>query len=191
MYDQTALAEAEVEYEDHTSPSIYVRFPLEMSPKDLAAHGGLDVPELKHVDRLSVVIWTTTPWTLLANQAIAIHPEIDYAFVRVGNEALIMAEKLVDSVVKACGLSDYSILGTKRGRTATNPFEGLRCKRPLTEGLSPILLGDFVTLDQGTGCVHIAPGHGMEDYLLTMEHNEHPLFEKLEIVVPVDEKGPI
>jgi isoleucyl-tRNA synthetase len=188
--DQTALAEAEVEYHDHTSPSIYVRFPFEHMPKQLASSTVFGIPELADVDRVSIVIWTTTPWTLPANQAIAIHPDIDYAFVRVGNEVFIMAEPLVETVGKACRLSNYSILAVKKG---SDQFEGLACQRPLTKGLSQILLGDFVTLEQGTGCVHIAPGHGMEDYQLALTYNQGPqknlLSEPLEVVVPVDDTG--
>ena len=188
--DQTALAEAEVEYEDHTSPSIYVKFPFQKTPNELAGGSGFGIPELASVTRISIVIWTTTPWTLPANQALAIHPEIEYAFVLVGNEVLVMAEQLVEQVAKACGLSNYSILAVKKGK---EQFEGLACDRPLTKGLSPILLGDFVTLEQGTGCVHIAPGHGMDDYLLALKYNQFSnkdiLAQPLEIFVPVDNAG--
>ena len=191
--DQTALAEAEVEYQDHTSPSIYVRFPFEQSPQQLADPAVFGIPELADVKKVSIVIWTTTPWTLPANQAIALHPDIDYAFVRVGDEVLVIAEELVDSVAKACEWKDYRVLGVRKGR-GNSYFEGLLCKRPLTNGLSPILEGEFVTLEQGTGCVHIAPGHGMEDYLLALEYNEGPgvsiLPEKqLKVFVPVDDTG--
>jgi len=183
--DQTALAEAEVEYEDHVSPSIYVTFPFQVNPAKQ-----LGLSEIEGFEKVSIVIWTTTPWTLPANQAIALHPDIDYAFVQVGDEVLVMAEKLVEDVANACGLSDPKTLGVKKGKEG---FEGLVCGRPLTEGLSPILLGDFVTLEQGTGCVHIAPGHGMEDYLLALKYNAHVpcqvLAEPLEVMVPVDDRG--
>ena len=135
--DQTALAEAEVEYEDHISPSIYVKFPFQVNPQKR-----FGIADLVDVEKVSMVIWTTTPWTLPANQALALHPDIDYAFVRVGDEVLVIAEKLVEDVAKACELSDPNILGVKKGKDG---FEGLVCGRPLTEGLSPILLGDFVT----------------------------------------------
>lgn len=191
--DQTALAEAEVEYDDHTSPSIFVKFPFEKSPDALAKHGGLGIPELSRVKPVSIVIWTTTPWTLPANQAICLHPNIEYAFVKVGDEVLVMAEKLVDTVAKDCGLSDYTVLAVKRGGELVDGFERLQCKRPLTKGLSPIVLGDFVTLEQGTGCVHIAPGHGMEDYQLALKYNsasgKNVLSHPLEILVPVDDAG--
>src|SRR5437870_3705132 len=184
--DQTALAEAEVEYEDHTSPSIYVKFPLVTSPTVLSkTFSGISFPV--SIKLVSVVIWTTTPWTLPANQAVCLHGEIAYAFVQVGDEVLIVAEKLLESVMKACKLEGARVFGVKKGREG---FEGIETQRPLTTGLSPILLGDFVTLDQGTGCVHIAPGHGMEDYILVLEHNATASpGEKLEILAPVDNGG--
>ncbi len=185
--DQTALAEAEVEYEDHTSPSIYVKFPLVSPPKILGASSIFNMAFPAEVKRLSVVIWTTTPWTLPANQAVCLHPDIDYAIVQVDDEVLVVAEKLLPSVAKACQLPDHRVLATKKGREG---FEGLETQRPLTEGLSPLLLGDFVTLEQGTGCVHIAPGHGMEDYILVLEHNAKASpGERLEIFAPVDDAG--
>ena len=185
-HDQTALAEAEVEYEDHVSPSIYVKFPVAGGSAAVAAKvHGLKLPA--DMASVSVVIWTTTPWTLPANQAVCLHPDIDYAFVRVGSEILIIAEKLVDAVAKACKLDTYQVVGVKKGGDG---FEGLETQRPLTTGLSPVLLGDFVTLEQGTGCVHIAPGHGMEDYLLVLEHNaKASAGERLEILAPVDNAG--
>lgn len=184
--DQTALAEAEVEYEDHTSPSIYVKFPLVTSSTVLSkTFPGISF--LAGIKLVSVVIWTTTPWTLPANQAVCLHGDIDYAFVQVGDEVLIVAEKLLESVAKACKLEGARVFGVKKG---SEGFEGLETQRPLTTGLSPILLGDFVTLDQGTGCVHIAPGHGMEDYILVLEHNAKASSgEKLEILAPVDNGG--
>lgn len=185
-YDQTALAEAEVEYEDHTSPSIYVKFPVAQSPSVLSS-SIFHVPFPAEVTSVSVVIWTTTPWTLPANQAVCLHPDIDYAFVKVGTEVFVIAKPLVESVAKACSFSTYTILGTKKGNEG---FESLETQRPLTTGLSPILLGNFVTLDQGTGCVHIAPGHGQEDYVLVLSHNASATpGERLEILAPVDNAG--
>jgi isoleucyl-tRNA synthetase len=176
--DETALAEAEVEYENHTSPSIYVKFPFKDSLDKLAGQFGIKLPS--GVARAALVIWTTTPWTLPANQAVCLHPDFDYAFVKVGDEVFVIAEKLVDAFVKACGLTGHSILGpgSKGAR-----LEGLLCRRPLTDGLSPILLGHFVTLDQGTGCVHIAPGHGQEDYELSLKDSS------LKVFAPVDNRG--
>lgn len=184
--DQTALAEAEVEYDDHISPSIYVRFPVAGSRTAISTRfPGVTIPAT--VTTVSIVIWTTTPWTLLANQAVCLHADIDYAFAQVGNEVLIIAEKLLDAVAKACKLDHVSVLAVKKGGEG---FEGLETQRPLTTGLSPVLLGDFVTLEQGTGCVHIAPGHGMEDYLLVIQHNAQASpGEKLDILAPVDDGG--
>lgn len=196
MQDRTALAEAEVEYMDHTSPSVYVKFPFREHPGERFGLAGLEGAE-----RVSIVIWTTTPWTLPANQAVAIHPDVNYAFLRVGREVLVLAEKLVDEVTNACKVTGATLLGTRKGKDG---FEGLLCRRPFvlrgaeqTGDLSPIVLADFVTLEQGTGCVHIAPGHGMEDYLLALSHNaraaastpEDPPPEPLRIVVPVDDRG--
>ncbi len=180
--DRTALAEAEVEYDNHTSPSIYVRFPVERAD---ATSLGLDLPDGAP---LSVVIWTTTPWTLPANQALCLHPDIDYAFVQAGQDVLVIAEKLVEPVAKACGLAKVRVLGARKGSELAR--QGWRCRRPLSRGLSPILLGDFVTLEQGTGCVHIAPGHGQEDYVVVLAHNAAaPLEEKLDILAPLDDAG--
>ena len=180
--DQTALAEAEVEYMDHTSPSIYVKFPFDAASRERLGLAGLEA-----IEKVSIVIWTTTPWTLPANQAIAIHPDIEYAFVRVGDEVLVMAAELVEKVGKECELKNPEILARKKGHDG---FETLRCQRPLSEGLSPVLLGDFVTLEQGTGCVHIAPGHGMDDYLLAMKYSAgQTLAEPLQVKVPVDDYG--
>src|SRR5437867_1618493 len=191
--DETALAEAEVEYEEHTSPSIYVKFPLENSPQVLASRAVLGVNFPPDVTRVSIVIWTTTPWTLPANQAVCLHPDFDYAFVQVGAEVLVIAEKLVDAVAKACSLSGYNVLGVRKGRIQLGGFEGLRCRRPASEGTSPILLGEFVTLDEGTGCVHIAPGHGQEDYELALKYNDPhylPVIQApLEVLAPVDDQG--
>src|SRR5437867_2681029 len=191
--DETALAEAEVEYEEHTSPSIYVKFPLENSPQILASRAVLCVDFPSDVKPVSIVIWTTTTWTLPANQAVCLHPDFDYAFVRVGDEVLLIAEKLVDAVAKACGLSRYTVLGVRKGQIQLGGFEGLRCRRPASEGTSPILLGEFVTLEQGTGCVHIAPGHGQEDYELALKYND-PRYQAeiqtpLEVLAPVDDQG--
>ncbi len=185
-HDQTALAEAEVEYDDHVSPSVYVKFPVAGSPSTVAERfHGVKIPA--GVTSVSVVIWTTTPWTLPANQAVCLHAEIDYAFVQVGHEVLIVAEKLLEPTAKACRLESPTVLAVRKGAAG---FEGMELLRPLTTGLSPVLLGDFVTLEQGTGCVHIAPGHGMEDYILVLHHNAGAsVGERLEIVAPVDDAG--
>lgn len=117
--DQTALAEAEVEYDDHVSPSVYVKFPVVTSPAVLAkTFPGVTFPDGAKL--VSVVIWTTTPWTLPANQAVCLHRDIDYAFAQVGDEILIIAEKLLEAAAKACKFEGYRVLGVKKGG------EGLR-----------------------------------------------------------------
>jgi isoleucyl-tRNA synthetase len=167
---QTALAEAEVEYENHTSDSIYVKFPL---AEDL----GELIPELAG-RRVAVVIWTTTPWTLPANLAVALHPDFTYAAVQTGDEVWIMAEELVERAFKVFGRDDYRILATFSARL----LEGQHCRHPFLDRLSRIVLADYVTLETGTGCVHTAPGHGREDYLTGLRYN-------LEVLSPVDSGG--
>ena len=189
--DQTALAEAEVEYEDHVSPSVYVKFPFANSPEILASEKFLNLSAVASLRGVSVVIWTTTPWTLPANQAVCLHPEFEYAVLGIGDEAFIVAVGLEDQFAKACGFKDIQILGKKKGKE----FEGWTCQPPFSRKDVPILNGEFVTLEQGTGCVHIAPGHGMDDYLLVFKYNKPPHVEvlpngtPLEIVVPVNDAG--
>jgi isoleucyl-tRNA synthetase len=183
VVDETALAEAEVEYEDHTSPSIYVKFTLVNPPREL----GIEQAGIKSV---SMVIWTTTPWTLPANQAVAVHPEFDYAFVQRGDEVFIIAEKLVPSVSKACDFPDYKILFKRVGADIASVSSKIHYRRPFSNHVSPVLLAEFVTLDQGTGCVHIAPGHGQEDYVLALSSNAIlPKHEQLNIFAPLDNTG--
>lgn len=166
--DKTALAEAEIEYEDETSPSIYVRFPLLTPFKPL-------VREHKPV---SIIIWTTTPWTLPANVAVAVHPDEEYSAVRTGGEILIMASQLVPVVAEETGLTDVEEITRFRGRD----LKGLRLKHPILDKESEVVTAAYVTLDTGTGCVHIAPGHGEEDYLVGQEND-------LPTVMPVDDDG--
>jgi isoleucyl-tRNA synthetase len=167
---KTALAEAEIEYKEITSPSVYVRFPL------------LDQDErefLRGLKNLSIVIWTTTPWTLPANLAVALHPDYEYSIVRMGDEHLIVASYLLTGFLETCGLHADEVVSKHVGRE----FEGLHCAHPLIAGKqSLVVLGEHVTLEQGTGCVHTAPGHGMEDYLVAQEY-------ALPVFVPVDEDG--
>jgi len=191
--DETALAEAEVEYEDHTSPSIYVKFPICETVKGLRARG-IGLPLNLEISQVSVVIWTTTPWTLPANQALCLSPkeDCDYAFVYVAKEVFVVADKLVEDFTKACGISEYRVIWKSKGALISPISAKLYCKRPFSDDLSPILLGDFVTLDQGTGCVHIAPGHGQEDYVLAVVYNSMPKKEnekQLEVFAPVDSRG--
>jgi len=167
---QTALAEAEIEYKERSSPSIYVKFPLisDLSQK---------FPSLKG-KKVSVLIWTTTPWTLPANLAIAFHPDYEYAAFESGDEVYIAAKRLIPILSEELGLGVTKILATFYGRE----IEGFKAKHPFLERESIFVLADYVTLDQGTGCVHTAPGHGYEDYLTGIAY-------QLEIYTPVDSEG--
>ena len=168
---ETALAEAEVEYHTDRTPSIYVKFPfaeevevgnVKLSPKD--SH---------------MVIWTTTPWTIPSNLAITLHPDFDYVVVQVGNDKLVMAEKLVDEVMDKVGIDDYKVI--------SDPFKGKELERintnhPFMDRKSLIILGEHVTLEDGTGCVHTAPGHGHDDFIVGQEYG-------LEVYAPMDSRG--
>ena len=194
--DQTALAEAEVEYEDHTSPSIYVKFPLHKTPTQLNREGRFQVRLGPEVTKVSLVIWTTTPWTLPANQAVCLHPDFPYVFLQVGNEVLVVALNRLDEFRKDCGISsDSTVTKIFEGQLPSGKvFEGLLCVRPFSQELSPVLLGGFVTKEQGTGCVHIAPGHGQEDYELALQYNNEPQHRTkipapLAVWAPVDDRG--
>ncbi len=168
---KTALAEAEVEYQDHTTPSIYVKFPLSDIAQRLPKLGG---------EKVSVVIWTTTPWTIPANLAIAFHEDFLYVAVKVKGEVLILAKDLLDYCLDAFGYRNepHEILDEFPGKVV----EGLTCRHPLYQRDSRLILAPFVTLDAGTGCVHIAPGHGQEDYEIGMKYG-------LENYAPVDDDG--
>jgi len=156
---KTALAEAEIEYSDDASPSVFVKFPMK---DDL----GVDIPALAG-KKASVVIWTTTPWTLPANLAVALHPDFEYAAVDVGDgEALILARELVEDCMKSFGISDFSILADIKAKT----LERKKCAHPLYGRDSMIILAPHVTLEAGTGCVHTAPGHGREDYEIGLQY---------------------
>src|SRR6266704_2701721 len=172
----TALAAAEVEYEDDVSPAIYVRFPLDPAPLERRGIRGLAGR------RLSILIWTTTPWTLPANLAIAFHPDFDYQLVDLGDEVILLAADRVEPVLRAKGATARAVLGTLKGRkleglgTATAPYPFA------ASGVSRLVLADYVTRDAGTGAVHTAPGHGMDDYLTGRKYG-------LPIFSPVDEHG--
>ena len=166
----TALAEAEVEYEDHTSPSIFVKFPY----RDELPSG---FDELAGKP-LSFVIWTTTPWTIPANLAVCLHPELPYVAIETEGEILVMAEGLHESVLAKLGLADYRVLKTFQA----DAFEKRECRHPFYDRPSLLVLGDYVTLEAGTGCVHTAPGHGHDDYLTGLRYD-------LEIYNPVDDHG--
>ncbi len=175
IHCRTALAEAEVEYEDHVSPSIYVEFLL----ADGGSRGDLGdrVPELKGRDA-SVLIWTTTPWTIPSNLAVAFHPGFDYGAYEVDGRAVILAEGLAEAVGHAVGRP----LGTPIARMKGSTLEHLRFRHPLYDRDSVAVLADYVTLEQGTGVVHTAPGHGADDFLTGKKYG-------LEIYAPVGPDG--
>ncbi|MBM3611194.1 MAG: isoleucine--tRNA ligase [Alphaproteobacteria bacterium] len=158
VVEKTALAEAEVEYKDKVSPSIYVKFALD-NPKDPLLHNAF------------VVIWTTTPWTLPANRAVAYSADISYVLLKTNQGHLLVAEDLVKAFVHQAGLDAYEILKSFKG----SEFKGLFCRHPLYgkgyDFTVPLLEGDHVTTDQGTGFVHTAPSHGLEDFVLGKTHN--------------------
>jgi isoleucyl-tRNA synthetase len=159
---QTALAEAEVEHADHTSPSIYVKFPVESGiPENM---GGLNPT------KLFMVIWTTTPWTLPANLAVCLHPEFNYVAVAQGEETYIVAEERLSALVTEWELRDYKILDSCKGADWGNAV----CRHPFIDRESKVILGDHVTLEQGTGCVHTAPGHGQDDYIVGLKYGLEP-----------------
>lgn len=167
---KTALAEAEIEYKDRKSPSIYVKFPMisDLSEK---------FPVLKGKD-VSILIWTTTPWTLPANLAIAFHPDFEYAAFETNGIVLIAAKRLVPVISEELGLEISEVLVTFFGAEV----EGLKARHPFIDRESLLVLADYVTLDQGTGAVHTAPGHGHEDYLTGLAYG-------LDIYNPVDSEG--
>lgn len=165
---RTALAEAEVEYADHTSPSIYVKFLLKDIPGFLEKYGDKEI---------FVLIWTTTPWTIPANLAIAVQAEYDYALFEMNHEYYIAATRLVPVLADILD-TDYKILEEFKGEQ----LKGLNTIHPLYERNSILINTDYVLLDQGTGCVHTAPGHGEEDYLAGLDHD-------LDIYSPVNPDG--
>lgn len=159
---RSALAEAEVEYYDRTSPSIDVAF----SAKDASAVA-IKFGVSNFTAQVSLVIWTTTPWTLPANRAIAVHPNFDYQLVKCNGQGYIMATALVESVMSRIGITDWTLLGSAKGRS----LELLRFRHPFTGCDLPITLGHHVTLGQGTGAVHIAPVHGPDDYVVGQQYS--------------------
>jgi isoleucyl-tRNA synthetase len=163
---ETALAEAEVEYQDKHSPSIYVRFPVT---------GGKGVLPEKNT---WVIIWTTTPWTLISNTAICLHPDYGYVLFKTGDNKYLVAKELLENFCGAAGLNCEQILNEFTGRD----LEGVVCRHPFFDRQSKLVLDTYVTLDAGTGCVHIAPGHGHEDYLVGLRYN-------LPMLSPIDNHG--
>ncbi len=167
---RTALAEAEVEYMDHKSPSVYVKFKM-------ASDIGAKIPALQDKD-VSMLIWTTTPWTLPANLAICLHPDFEYVAVKAGSDILILAEGLLSQTMQTCGIEGYEIIEKFQG----SELENMKATHPLYDRESLIILGHHVTLEAGTGCVHTAPGHGHEDYVAGMQYG-------LDIYAPVNDYG--
>lgn len=173
---ETALAEAELEYSDEVSPSIYVNFPMTDDVSDL--FGKADV------QTIAMMIWTTTPWTLPANLAIAVHPEAEYVLIEYQNprtsrlEATIVAERLADSLMQFLGINNFK----RVGKTLGKQLAGRRYRHVFMKRVSPVVLADYVSLTDGTGCVHTAPGHGQEDYI-TGRNNGLPALS------PVDSQG--
>ncbi|MDD6308658.1 MAG: isoleucine--tRNA ligase [Clostridia bacterium] len=166
---ETALAEAEIEYAEDKTNSIYVKFRVADDKGRFA-----DIKEPVYF-----LIWTTTTWTLPGNVAIAVNPDFTYSLVRVNGEVLIIATELVEGVMKVGGFDSYEEIGSFKG----SELEYMQCKHPFMDRLSLVIVGDHVTLEAGTGCVHTAPGHGAEDYVATRPYKDIP------IIVPVDDKG--
>lgn len=165
----SALAEAEVEYEDRTSPAIDVRFPFVDQEAIWSCTDS--VVEDKGQGEISIVIWTTTPWTLPANQAVSVHPDFEYALVQCqtenGPQRLLLAKELHESVLQRSAIEENKILATFNGAA----LEGLKLKHPFYDREVPIILGNHVTLEAGTGSVHTAPGHGQDDYTVGMQYD--------------------
>lgn len=165
---RTALADTEIVYHDHVSTSIYVRFPLRNDPNQV----------LKNHNTVFAVIWTTTPWTIPANLAVAFHPELSYALVQVGEATYIVYSGLVEKVAAKLGWTDYKVLEEMDGVN----FLDVVFKHPIFDRDSIAVLADYVTTEDGTGLVHTAPGHGRDDFYTGMRY-------KLPILCPVDERG--
>ena len=171
---RTALAEAEVDYEPHTSPSIFVEFPL---AADDAKPAGAVAAELGAAP-LSALIWTTTPWTIPSNLALAFHPDFDYGAYQIEGKVMLIAKPLAERV----GETLNRALGQPKAIVKGRQLEGLRFRHPLYDRDSPAVLGDYVTLEQGTGIVHTAPGHGADDFLTGQRYG-------LDVYAPVGPGG--
>lgn len=164
---ETALAEAEIEYQDHKSASIYVKFPV--------VDGKGKLPSDAYI-----VIWTTTPWTIPSNLAICLHPDFDYVLFEIEGEKWLVAKDLLDNFLQTIGKQNvpYTILEQYKG----SELEFVQYKHPLFDRVSPLILGEHVTLDAGTGCVHTAPGHGADDFYIGKAYG-------LDILSPLDDRG--
>lgn len=168
----TALAEAEIEYAEDPCHSIYVKFNVEDDLGKLTAMGA-------DLSKTYFVIWTTTTWTLPANVAICVGPDFEYSLIKSGDEYYVMATDLAASAMEARGVTEYETLGTILGKE----LEYIKCRHPFLDRTSLVIVGDHVTLESGTGCVHTAPGHGIEDFEVCKNYPELP------VVVPVDAHG--
>ena len=178
IYDNTALAEAEVEYEDHTSPSIWVTFKVVGGGMGDAAGAGQAPLEKKIGADVSAVIWTTTPWTIPHNRGLAFHPDFEYVVVATEKGKLLLAADRVAALQADSGIKQADELARFKGRD----FEGMKFQHPFLPIQVPGLLADYVTLDQGSGIVHTAPGHGADDFNSGQKYG-------LEIYAPLDDKG--
>ncbi|HSF25785.1 MAG TPA: class I tRNA ligase family protein, partial [Blastocatellia bacterium] len=227
IHDQTALAEAEVEYKQHTSPSIYVKFPLpedqvrELEKRISSVPSAIRNPQPVIGKPVFVLIWTTTPWTLPANLGIAVNPGFDYAAIDVGDEIYIVAKDLIPAVAEKCGLETARAVATFPG----SALDGLQARHAWIDRPSVLMLGEHVTLGgesdaeteldvadaqkmgsgkSGTGCVHTAPGHGHDDFVIGQQYREQlaPVYDQLrkagvlggqmegaEVYCPVDSAG--
>jgi isoleucyl-tRNA synthetase len=176
----SALAEAEVEYEDRTSPAIDVRF--EVLDEEALLQRCRHVPGHDGHGPIAVPIWTTTPWTLPANQAVAVNPDFDYVLIQCttarGSERLLLADQLLKNAMSRYGIEDYRVIAYCKGAD----LEGIKLKHPFYEREVPVILGDHVTAEAGTGAVHTAPGHGQEDYVAGLRYG-------LPVDNPVDARG--
>ena len=171
---KTALAEAEIEYAEDPCNSIYVKFKVEDDEGKLAALN-------TELDKTYFVIWTTTTWTLPGNLAICLGPEYEYVAVHANGEYYIMAKELVESAMKAAKITEYTV---SEASLKGKELEYIKYRHPFIDRVSPIIVGDHVTLESGTGCVHTAPGHGVEDFEVCVNH-----YPEIPIIVPVDGDG--
>ncbi|MBU0709404.1 MAG: isoleucine--tRNA ligase [Candidatus Omnitrophica bacterium] len=174
---ETALAEAEVEYENHISSSIYVKF--QVDPRSSILDPGSDENQASSIEHPAfLVIWTTTPWTLIANVAVAVHPNFTYSYIKTEKGNLILAKDLLAQAVSAIGIEKYELIKEIKGID----LEGINYLHPFGLRKGKVVSADYVSKEEGSGLVHTAPGHGNEDYLTGLKY-------KLEIVMPVDSKG--
>ena len=173
--DRTALAEAEIEYAEDECDSIYVRFKLTDDPNGVLAKHNIPL------DKAWIVIWTTTTWTLPANVATCLNPNLEYAFVKIGDAYHIMARELVEATMKGCHIDEYEVLPET---VLGSELELMQYQHPFLDRKGLVILGDHVTLEGGTGCVHTAPGHGVEDFEVCVNH-----YPQVPVVVPVDDAG--